>query len=139
MEAVDEKTYHSIVGAKVGPITAKFSFTTRLVEIVPPNHLKASGSGEEVHKAGTFTQETIVDFVQLSAEDVEVSYKSNVFVVGKLATFGDRIMKAKAKQISDEFALALNKRLSGEEVSAPKLNMGIKEMLGTYLNKNRSD
>jgi carbon monoxide dehydrogenase subunit G len=42
---------------------------------------------------------------------VEVSYKTDVNIVGKLAMFGDRIMKAKAKKVEEEFTMALQERL----------------------------
>ena len=118
MEAIDERTYDSIVGAKVGAISAKFKFITKLTELEPPRHIKAVGKGEEMSKAGTFSQETVVDLTQVSKEEVEVSYRTDVRIVGKLAIFGDRIMRAKAKQVQAEFTQALSKRLSEENAGS---------------------
>jgi carbon monoxide dehydrogenase subunit G len=42
---------------------------------------------------------------------VEVFYKSDVNIVGKLAMFGDRIMRAKGKKVEEEFTKALQERL----------------------------
>jgi carbon monoxide dehydrogenase subunit G len=42
---------------------------------------------------------------------VEVSYKTDATIVGKLAMFGDRILKAKAKKVEEEFTEALRERL----------------------------
>lgn len=113
MEAIDERTYDTIIKAKVGPISVKFKFRTTLTELDPPRHLKAVGRGEESNKAGTFSQETVVDLQEVSQGKVEVHYRSDISIVGKLATFGDRIMRAKAKQAETEFTEALRKRLSG--------------------------
>ena len=113
-EAIDNKTFDSIVAAKVGFISVRFKFTTRFVEVGAPRHLKAVGKGEDLGKHGSFSQETVVDLIELPDGEVEVSYKSNVSVVGKLATFGDRIMRLKAKQIEKEFTQALKARLSGK-------------------------
>ena len=112
-KAIDEKTFESIVVAKVGFISVKFKFTTTLTEIDPPRHLKAVGRGEDLGKHGSFSQETIVDLKEVSAEEVEVAYRSSVSVVGKLATFGDRIMRIKAKELEKEFTQALKEKLSG--------------------------
>ena len=111
MELIDEKTYNSVVKQKVGPISVKLKFTTKLTEIDPPTHLKAVGNGSDTSKAGTFTQETVVDLKEVSPGEVEVSYNSNVNLVGKLATFGDRIMRAKAKDIEGKFTRALQEKL----------------------------
>jgi len=133
MEAINENTYESIVGAQVGPISARFKFTIRFIEVNPPRHLKAIGGGEELNKAGTFSQETVVDLKEVSEGEVEVSYSSDIAIVGRLATFGDRILRAKAKQVGDEFTQALNKRLSGEEATTSKVKVSIWEMLAASL------
>ena len=99
MEAVDDKTWQGTVKQKVGPIAVKLNFTQSFVEIDPPKHLKAVGKGADVTKAGTFSQETTVDLTAISDNEVEVAYTSNVSMVGRLATFGERIMRAKVKSV----------------------------------------
>ncbi len=112
MEAIDEKTFDCIVKQKVGPITVRLKFITTLTEVDPPTHLKAVGKGAEMSKAGTFTQDTVVNLKEVSGGEVEVSYRSDVRIVGRLATFGDRIMRAKARDVEKQFTQALNERLS---------------------------
>jgi carbon monoxide dehydrogenase subunit G len=112
IELIGEKTYESVVKQKVGPISIRLKFITTLTEVNPPNHFKAVGKGDVIGGAGAFSQETVADLREISPEDVELSYKSVVSIAGKLATFGDRIMRAKAKQVEQEFTENLNKRLS---------------------------
>ncbi len=112
LEAIDEKTFDCIVKQKVGPITVRLKFRTTLTEVDPPTHLKAVGKGADMSKAGTFTQETVVDLKEVSGGEVEVSYRSDVRIVGRLATFGDRIMRAKARDVEKQFTQALSERLS---------------------------
>jgi carbon monoxide dehydrogenase subunit G len=114
MEAIDDRTYESVVKQKVGPIAVKFSFTTNLVEMDPPRYLKAVGRGEEVHKAGTFTQSTTVNLTEISEDSVEISYCSNVSLVGRMATFGERIMRAKAKEMGEEVTRNFEERLKSQ-------------------------
>ena len=111
MEAIDDRTYESVVKQKVGPISVKFKFTTKITEVDPPRHLKAVGQGADIAKAGTFSQETTVDITEISEDEVEVSYTSNVSLVGRLATFGERIMRAKAKSVGEEFTRNLQEKL----------------------------
>jgi len=111
VEAIDDKTYESVVKQKVGPISVKLKFTTTLTEIEPPRHLKAVGRGADISKAGTFTQETTVNLAEISKDEVEISYSSNVTIVGRLATFGERIMRAKAKGVGEEFTKNLQEKL----------------------------
>jgi len=111
MKAIDDKTYETVVKQKVGPISVKLKFTTKITEMIPPRHLKAVGRGADVTKAGTFSQETIVDLTEISKDEVEVAYSSNVSLVGRLATFGERIMRAKAKSVGEEFTKNLQEKL----------------------------
>jgi len=111
VEAIDDKTYESVVKQKVGPISVRFKFTTTLTELDPPRYLKAVGRGADIAKAGTFTQATTVNLTEVSKDEVEVSYSSNVSLVGRLATFGERIMRAKAKSVGEEFTRNLQEKL----------------------------
>jgi uncharacterized protein len=120
MEAIDDKTYESVVKASVGPISVRFKFMTTLAEMDPPRHLKAIGRGADIGKTGTFTQETTVSLKELSKDSVEISYHSNVSLVGRLATFGERIMRAKAKELERDFTHNLQEKLKAEVVGRKK-------------------
>jgi carbon monoxide dehydrogenase subunit G len=111
MEPVDDKTWEGVVKQKVGPIGVKLSFTQALTEVDPPKHVKAVGRGSAAGGAGTFTQETIVDLKEIAGGEVEVAYSSNVSLVGRLATFGERIMRAKVNKVGEEFITNLQKAL----------------------------
>ncbi|HEX9975859.1 MAG TPA: SRPBCC domain-containing protein [Dehalococcoidales bacterium] len=111
METIDDKTYESIVKQKVGPISVRLKFTTVITETKPPTYLKAISRGADIAKAGTFNMETIVNLKEISKDEVEVSYSSNASIVGRLATFGERIMRAKAKSVSEELTRNLQEKL----------------------------
>ena len=108
---IDEKTYDCLIKQKVGPISVKFKFKSTITKSEPPKHLEVEGEGEDIGKAGHVMQKSVVDLREISENEVEVSYRSDVTIVGKLAMFGDRIMKAKAKKVEEEFTLALQERL----------------------------
>jgi carbon monoxide dehydrogenase subunit G len=114
MEAVDDETWEGIVKQKVGPIGVKLQFTQKLQDVKPPTHLKAVGRGSAMGGAGTFSQETIVDMKEISGGEVEIAYSSNVSMVGRLATFGERIMRAKVNKVGEEFISNLQKKLKEE-------------------------
>jgi carbon monoxide dehydrogenase subunit G len=111
MVAIDDKTWEGIIKDKVGIISVKLNFTQTFAEVDPPRHLKALGRGSALGGLGTFTQESIVDLTEVSKDEVEVSYKSTVSLVGRLATFGERIMRAKVDSKGAEFTSNLQKKL----------------------------
>ena len=114
MEPVDDTTWEGIVKQRVGPIGVKVNFTQKMSDIDPPKHIKAVGRGSAMGGAGTFSQETIVDLSEVGDGEVEVAYSSNVSMVGRLATFGERIMRAKVNKVGAQFIENLQKKLTEE-------------------------
>ena len=111
VEAIDDKNFLATVKVKVGPFSMRFKFKTTITESNPPLHVKTVGQGDESDRKGHFKQETNIDFKSISENETEISYKSEVAVGGRLATFGERIMRAKAKDLGKEFANAVKNRL----------------------------
>jgi len=111
IESTDNKTYNCLVKQSVGPISVKLQFVINLVDIKPPTYVKAIGRGEALGKLGTFNLEMIVDLKELDANSCDVSYSCDVNIVGKLATFGERIMRAKSKDVVEKFTQNLQKKL----------------------------
>jgi carbon monoxide dehydrogenase subunit G len=114
MEPVDDTTWEGTVKQRVGPIGVKINFTQKLSDIDPPKHIKAVGRGSAMGGAGTFSQETIVDLKEIAGGEVEIAYSSNVSMVGRLATFGERIMRAKVNKVGAQFIENLQKKLKEE-------------------------
>lgn len=108
---LDDDTYDCTVKQKVGPISVTFKFTEKIVEREAPRHVKAVGKGADIGKAGSFTQDLIVDLKETGDGDVEVAYRASVQLVGRLATFGERIMRAKAKEMDQQMAAGLKAAL----------------------------
>ena len=114
MEPVDDKTWEGTVKQKVGPISIKLNFTQSMTELDPPRHVRAVGRGSAMGGAGTFSQETIVDMKEIAGGEVEIAYSSNVSMVGRIATFGERIMRAKVNKVGEEFINNLQNKLKQE-------------------------
>ena len=111
IEQLDEKTYDCVVKQKVGPISVRFKFKTILAKVNPPTHAELEGEGEDIGKAGRFVQRTNIDLKKIEGGEVEISYRCDANIVGKLAMFGDRILRAKAKKLEKEFTENLREKL----------------------------
>ena len=111
VKLLDETAYECVVKQKVGPFSVKAKSVNRLTNVEKPTHIEIEGEGEDLAKLGHFKQKGVVDLREVSPGSVEITYKVDVSIVGKLAMFGDRIMRAKAKQVEEEFTKALQERL----------------------------
>jgi carbon monoxide dehydrogenase subunit G len=113
MEITGENTYEFVMKQKVGPIKVKLKSTAKLTERRPPNYCKVVGKGADITKLGTFTFEMDFNLTEHKPNNVEVSYKVNYSMVGRLATFGERVMRAKANELNEQFAQNLQEKLKG--------------------------
>lgn len=116
IEAMDDKTYDCLVKQSVGPISVKLKFTVKITEMDPPKYVKAVGNGEALGKLGTFTMALTVHLNKAPGGEVKIDYTTDVNIVGKLATFGERIMRAKAETVSQTFGNNLQKTLQSSAV-----------------------
>jgi len=104
IEVVGDNVYESSVKVKVGLISLTMKSRSTITEADPPRHLKSVTEGQDALKAGTFHQESVVDLTEISQNEVEVFYSANTRVAGKLATFGEKIMRVTSKKLGDQFA-----------------------------------
>jgi carbon monoxide dehydrogenase subunit G len=120
IEQVSENVYDAVVKQKVGPITVRLKVTVTLTEMDPPRYVKAVGRGADIGKAGTFTMEGTLNLTEISEDSVELSYRANVSLVGRLATFGERIMRAKVQQVGDDVTANLQETLKSRMAARNK-------------------
>lgn len=114
IESEDNKTYKCLVKQSVGPISVKLNFTVELTEMTPPTYVKAVGRGEALGKMGTFSLVLVVNLTEKGTKEVEVAYDMDVSMVGRLATFGERIMRAKVDKVGKEFTENLQNKLKSQ-------------------------
>lgn len=117
--ASSEKEYESIIVAKVGPIAVRFKVKSVIDEIQPYTLIHTVGEGKELRNLGSFKQKTSIHLNELSKDLTEVSYRSEVSVVGRLATFGDRVLRHKANELGKEFADNINRKISLQDKDVP--------------------
>ncbi len=111
---IDESpdTRRATVMVKIGPVRARFSGKVAMSEMLAPERcvMRFEGSGGAAGMASGSAQ------VQLSSEGAQdagtkLSYSVNASVGGKLGQIGGRMIDASAKQLSDQFFVALRNHL----------------------------
>lgn len=113
IEQIDEKTYDVTMKQRVGIVKVTMKGRQVLTQVQAPNHLEMEGEAEDLTKLGRMKDKITMDLKELGGGDVEISYKMDVNMVGKLAMFGDRIMRSKANEVEREFVKNLQQKLKG--------------------------
>lgn len=111
VEAVDAKTYKSVVKSKMAGISVSFDLVTTVTEATFPV-LKTVTDGKALGGLGRVSQNQALTLKPISDNEVECVYEADITLAGRLATFGDRIFRAKATEMADRFIEAFLKKVS---------------------------
>ncbi len=112
IEQLDDKTYDVTMKQKVCIIKVTMKGKQTLTKVEAPTHLEMEGEAEDITKLGRMKDKVTMDLKELAGGEVEISYNIDVSMVGKLAMFGDRVMRSKAVEIEREFVKNLSAKLS---------------------------
>ncbi len=111
LERIDESTWKATVAAKVGPVSARFSGTMKIVESNPPDGytLRFEGQGGA---AGFANGDAKVTLTPAENNATTLSYDVKAQVGGKIAQIGSRLIDGAAAKIADEFFGRFSQRLT---------------------------
>jgi len=111
LERIDESTWKATVAAKVGPVSARFSGTMKIVESNPPDGytLRFEGQGGA---AGFANGDAKVTLAPAENNATTLSYDVKAQVGGKIAQIGSRLIDGAAAKIADEFFGRFSQRLT---------------------------
>jgi carbon monoxide dehydrogenase subunit G len=112
IEKIDDKTYKSTMKSKVAGVPVSFELLTTITEMEAPSMLKTVTDGKALGGLGRVSQNQTLRLKATSDREVEVNYEADVMLVGRLATFGERIFRAKATEMGDKFIEAFIKKVS---------------------------
>jgi carbon monoxide dehydrogenase subunit G len=92
----------AVVAAKVGPVSARFTGSIELADVVPPTsytlHFKGQGGA-----AGFATGEARVALSPAGGGETTLAYTAKAQVGGKLAQIGSRLVDGVAAKLADDF------------------------------------
>ena len=111
LERVDDATWKATMAAKVGPVSARFSGTMKIVESTPPDGytLRFDGQGGA---AGFANGEAKVTLAPAESNATTLKYDVKAQVGGKIAQIGSRLIDGAAAKIADEFFTRFSERLA---------------------------
>jgi carbon monoxide dehydrogenase subunit G len=112
IEQLDDKTYDVTMKQKVGIIKVTMKGKQTLTKVEAPKHLEMEGEAEDITKLGRMKDKVTMDLKELAGGEVEIAYNIDVSMVGKLAMFGDRVMRSKAVEIERQFVKNLSEKLN---------------------------
>lgn len=117
IEPLDARSYRTTVKIELGPIKTRFNLDVAVEREEQPAFVETTTSGEEGTRASMLTAKSRVDLAALDASTTEVSYSSEVAVVGRLGRFGLGMMKKKAEALAKQFERAICDRIEATQTA----------------------
>jgi carbon monoxide dehydrogenase subunit G len=111
LERTSDDTFAAVVALRVGPVSAKFKGTLRMLDVRPPEHctlqFEAQGGA-----AGFGKGSADVDLSDAGPGRTTLRYASKATVGGKMAQIGSRLVDAAASKLTEDFFSAFEARLA---------------------------
>lgn len=119
VEVVDADQSNIRVRQSLGPMSATFDLRMRVTERVPADRMQFTAIGKAVKGAAGSLRS--VNTVTLTPEGsgTKVSLESDVALGGMLGSVGQKVVAKQATGITEQFAAALERALTGEEPFPP--------------------
>ncbi len=118
VQRIDDRTLTGIVGARVGPIQARFQGKAIIIESEPPTRVVIKAEGEDNRTASRVRAMIEMGLSPLNEHLTRASYLADITITGKLGQFGDGIIKEMAGVLLEQFASNLRARLEGNDPPA---------------------
>ena len=114
-EETEPGKYKAIIITKVGPIKTTFKVDIEVTEERPPEFAAYSTKGEEGSRASHLNASSTLALKVLDPNLTEVSYTSDIKIMGRLGKLGSGVMKKVADSIGDKFVAELRKKVEMTE------------------------
>jgi carbon monoxide dehydrogenase subunit G len=111
MDKVGDNEYEMVMGAKVGPVSARFKSKITLADVDAPNSYTLIFEGQ----GGVAGFAKGQAHVRLSPEGdaTRLQYTAKAMIGGKLAQVGSRLVDGVAKKLAENFFTKFNEHVSG--------------------------
>ena len=110
-EQTGDNTYKAAIKVKVGPIKTRFAVEIETIEERPPEFASYETKGEEGTKSSRLKAKSTLSLKQIDDENTEVTYTSDINLLGRLGKFGSGMMQKVADSIGNEFVAGLKEQV----------------------------
>ena len=118
LERAGDDGFAAVVALRVGPVSAKFKGTLRMLDVRQPEHctlqFEAQGGA-----AGFGKGTADVDLSEAGPGRTTLRYVSKATVGGKMAQIGSRLVDAAAAKLAEDFFAAFEARVAPPASAAP--------------------
>ncbi len=109
VQQLDPTKYKGVLKIKVGPVSVAFRGEVIIVEQNPPHFIRAQLQGQDV--AGLVQGEFTSTLKPTDNGTTEVTYRMDITLRGRLAQFGQAVIRDTAQKMTTEFVSCVRQKL----------------------------
>jgi uncharacterized protein len=110
-EKTSDSTYKASIKVKVGPIKTHFVVAIETTEERPPEFASYMTTGEEGTKSSRLKASSTLSLTAQEDNSTEVTYTSEINLLGRLGKFGSGMMQKVADSIGNEFVANMKEQV----------------------------
>lgn len=112
--------FHGVMMSRIQFMTIRADITAELFDAIPPHHLRLDIEGRPRGLAGHFRVSVPFDLLpEGSRTDTKVQYSIDLTVSGRLAAFGEPILRETLRRQVEELVVNLGREVAQETGHAP--------------------
>ncbi len=123
LERVADDALQALVAVKVGPVSARFKGSLKILDAVPPERYTIAFDGQG-GVAGFGKGSADVTLSEDGPAQTQMQYVARAQVGGKMAQIGSRLVDAAASKVADDFFQAFEALLRAESEQAAAAGAG---------------
>ena len=108
---VGDDTFENVIIQRVAFLKVKFNTSTTITLREPKSHMAIVCDGKDTMIGTSMNVKADLYLKEVSPSETEVSYIADARIVGKLATFGEGVMRKKSKEVGEEVAKNLRAKI----------------------------
>ncbi len=124
-EELDDGEYAGTMKVEIGPITVSYKGTVKFGETdESARRAVLQATGREARGQGTATATIVSTLHDEGSGSTRVNVETDMMLTGRVAQFGRGLAQDVAKSMLDDFAVCLEREISGRDAAEPVPEMG---------------
>jgi carbon monoxide dehydrogenase subunit G len=111
-------TYSAIFATRVAYMNFKFKVTVEVIRAEEPREIEAKVEGTPLGIVGRLTATSRTRLTELG-DETKIDYEVEAALTGKLGSFGQPVLRSKAKEMERQFAARLAAAIATQSTPAP--------------------
>jgi carbon monoxide dehydrogenase subunit G len=106
LNEIDATHYSAVFETRIAYMKFKFNVAVELTRVEPPSEIEAKVEGVPLGVVGRLTARSVMQVLD-AGEETKVRYETESTLAGKLGSIGQPVLRAKAKEMENQFAKRL--------------------------------